>query len=348
LISLRAIHPWLHPLAAIALLTGACSGETVAQPPPAPVNWQSFARSATDAGSSSSSAKENVIAQQYDDALGSPAFALLARLLDEDAHFSFPGARLDDVHGRDAVVQAHSALFGAFDTRRFVASRVLRTASEQTIEWTMSGVQSSDWMGATATHKPVVVQGVTLLWTKDDGTVTDVHVYFDVAAVKAQVGAGPRELEGLAPPAIPSGPAQVVEAGPQVPESTATVRTALAALENNSESAYVDIMADEVEVHTLDRADPARGREVQRAYFKAMHKTIAQLDTTIDNAFSIGAYAVVEYSITGEQIAPIGWVPLQRNRVVKLHVVDVAEVQNAKMVRVWRYDNPSEMATPGP
>jgi limonene-1,2-epoxide hydrolase len=173
-------------------------------------------------------------------------------------------------------------------------------------------------------------------------------VYFDVAAVKAQMGAGPRELEGLAPPAIPSGPAQVVEAGPQAPESAATVRIALAALENNSESAYVDTMADEVEVHTLDRADPARGREEQRTYFKAMHKAIAQLDTTIDNAFSIGNYAVVEYSITGEQLAPIGWVPLQRDRVVKLHVVDVAEVQNAKIARVWRYDNPSEMATPGP
>jgi hypothetical protein len=346
--SLRAIRPELSSVAASLLLAAACSGETVAKPPPAPVNWQSFARSFTDAGASSPSAKESAIAQQYGDALGSPGFALLGHLLNEDAHFSFPAASLDDVTGRDAVVQAHAALFGAFDPRRFVASRVLRTASEQTVEWTLSGVQSRDWMGATATHKPVVFQGVTLLWTKDDGTVTDVHVYFDVAAVKAQVGAGPRELEGLAPPAIPSGPAQVVEAGPQVPESAATVRTALAALENNSESAYVDTMADEVEVHTLDRADPARGREEQRAYFKAIHKAIAQLDTTIDIALSVGAYAVVEYSITGEQLAPIGWVPLQRDRVVKLHVVDVAEVQNAKVARVWRYDNPSEMATPGP
>jgi hypothetical protein len=78
-----------------------------------------------------------------------------------------------------------------------------------------------------------------------------------------------------------------------------------------------------------------------------MHKSI-QLDTTIDSGFSAGAYAIVEYSITGEQIAPIGWVPLQRDRVVKLHVVEIDEVQNAKIARVWRYDNPSEMATPGP
>jgi hypothetical protein len=331
------------------LAAGGCSGEAIAKPPPAPVNWQSFARSPVDAGDASTpGAKLSALAQQYSDALGSSGFALLGPLLNEDAHFSFPAPGLDDVHGPNAVVQAHAALFGAFDQRRFVPSRVLRTASEQTVEWTMSGVQARDWMGAAAAHKPVVIQGVTLLWTKDDGTVTDIHVYLDVAVVKAQVGEGPRELEGLAPPAMPSGPPQLVEGGALVADNAATVRTALNALENITESAYVDTMADDVEVHTLDRAEPARGREEQRAYFKAMHKAIAQLDTTIDNSFSVGSYAVVEYSITGEQLAPIGWVPLQRNRVVKLHVVDVAEVQNAKIARVWRYDNPSEMATPGP
>ena len=56
----------------------------------------------------------------------------------------------------------------------------------------------------------------------------------------------------------------------------------------------------------------------------------------------------MEYSITGEQLAPIGWVPLQRDRVVRLHAVDVNEVRNAKIARVWRYDNPAEMTTPGP
>jgi hypothetical protein len=330
------------------LVAGGCSGETVAKPPPAPVNWQSFTHSATDAGVTTPGAKLSALAQQYCDALGSSGFALLGPLLNEDAHFSFPGPGLDDVHGPNAVVQAHATLFGSFDQRRFVPSRVLRTPSEQTVEWTMSGVQARDWMGAAAAHKPVVIQGATLLWTKDDGTVTDIHVYLDVAVVKAQVGEGPRELQGLPPPAMPSGPPQVVEGGALATDNAATVRTALNALENITESAYVDTMADDVEVHTLDRAEPARGREEQRAYFKAMHKALAQLDTTIDNSFSVGAYAIVEYSITGEQLAPIGWVPLQRDRVVKLNVVDVAEVQNAKIARVWRYDNPSEMATPGP
>lgn len=340
--------PRLFPLVVLAISAGGCSGETVAKPPPAPVDWQSFARSPADAGANAPTAQESTVAQQYGDALASPGFALLGHLLQEDAHFTFPGPGLDDVHGRDAVVQAHAALFGAFDQRRVAGRRLVRTPSQQAFEWTMSGVQARDWMGVAATQKPVVIEGVALLWTKDDGTLADLHVYFDVAAVKAQLGAGPRELQGLPAPPMPAGRVEEIDRAPEQADNAATVRTALNALENTSDGAYVATMADDVEVHALDRADPARGKEEQRAYFKAMHKAIAQLDTTIDNSFSAGAYAVVEYSITGEQLAPIGWVPLQRDRVVKLHVVDVTAVQNAKIARVWRYDNPSEMATPGP
>jgi ketosteroid isomerase-like protein len=335
-------------LAGIAIAAVACSGETVAQPPAAPVNWQSFSRPATDAGANSPTAKESTIAQQYLDALASPGQALLGHLLDGDAHFAFPGPGLDDVHGKDAVVQAHAALFGAFDRRRFVASRLLRTASEQSIEWTMSGVQARDWMGVATTEKPVSIRGATLLWTRDDGMLRDVHVYFDVAAVKALLGAGPKELGGLAAPSMPSGSVQTIDASGQEPDNAVSVRAALDAFDSNNENAFVDAMAEDVEVHTLERDEPRRGREEQRAYFRSMIKAIAQLDTTTDSTLSVGPYAIVEYSITGEQIGPIGWIPLQSNRVVKLHVFEIDEIANARITRASRYENPSEMATPGP
>lgn len=330
-------------------LLGACSGETVAQPPPPPVNWQSFSRALADAGPNAPTAKESAVAQEYDGALASPHFALLGHLLDEDAHFSFPAAGLDDVQGRDAVVRAHEALFGAFNPRRFVTARLSRTSGEQTVEWTMSGVQARDWMGVAATQKPVVIRGVSLLWTKDDGTLSDVHVYFDVAAVKALLGAGPRELATLAAPPMTAAPAHVIDSTPQDPENVAPVRTALDALENGNESAFLDAMSDDIELHTLERAEPLRGKEEQRAYFKATRRAIAELDTTVENAWSVGPFAVVEYSITGEQIGPVGWVPMPREaHVVKLRVVEVDEIHNGKIAGIWRYENPNEMTAPGP
>ena len=76
-----------------------------------------------------------------------------------------------------------------------------------------------------------------------------------------------------------------------------------------------------------------------------MHKAIGQLDTTLDNAWGVTQYAVVEYFISGEQVGALGWVPPQRDRVIRLQVVDVMEIRDGKVAHVWRYDNPSQILT---
>jgi len=70
-------------------------------------------------------------------------------------------------------------------------------------------------------------------------------------------------------------------------------------------------------------------------------KAIGQLDTTVNNSWGVGQFAVVEYSITGEQLGPIAWIPAQRDRVVNLEIVDICEMTGGKIARVWRYDNPT-------
>ena len=65
----------------------------------------------------------------------------------------------------------------------------VRAASKRS-SGSLTGIQTRDWMGVKASQKLVTISGVTLLWTKDDGAITDLHLYFDVAAVKAQLGPG--------------------------------------------------------------------------------------------------------------------------------------------------------------
>jgi ketosteroid isomerase-like protein len=328
-------------LAVMAL--AACTSETVAPPPAPPVNWHSFDAKPVDAGANAPTDKERALAEAYAAALGSPSFAQLAPLVDDEAHFSFPG--LDDAHGRDPVVHAHDVLLGAFDQRKFVATRVWRTASEQTIAWTMTGVQARDWMRVPASQKPVVIDGLSLVWTKDDGSIADVHVYFDTAAVKAQLGAGPKGLVAFTPAVPPAAPPQFIDQNGKDQDNVGVVRTELDALENN-EGAYVNALTDDVEVRTLERPDAVRGKDEAKAYFKAMHKAIAQLDTTVVNDWGISTFAVVEYTVAGEQVAPLGWIPIQKDAVIRLHVVDVAELRDGRVARVWRYDCPSEILTP--
>ena len=359
------------------LLAEACSSERVGPPPAAPVNWQSLqVLPVVDSGAAVTTSKERALADKYASALSSPGLADLGPLFDEEVHFASPG--MGDANGRGPAVGAHGTLFGAFDDRKVILSRVWRTPNEQTIEWVMTGTHARDYMGVPATHKQIAFKGLTLLWTKDDGSVTDMHVYVDVAVVRAQLGVGPKDLLALPPAVLPGDPTQVFEQGyadsedieadgrsrgltdvPSAPpergrndERTSpsrsfnvpVVQSALDALENNNEAAYVGAMTDDVELHTLEQSHPSLGKRDARLYYRAIHKAIGQLDTTTENAWDVARFAVVEYSIAGVQMAPIGWVPARPDKVIWLQVVDIAEIRDGKIARVWRYDNPSQMA----
>jgi ketosteroid isomerase-like protein len=343
-------HLHLSRSATLAVTLGllaACSSETVAQPPAAPVDWRSFeVRQAPDSGAEILSEKERALAAAYATALGSPGFTQLTPLLDEEAHFASPG--MDEVHARTPVIRAHERLLGAFDDRKVAISRVWRTPSEQTVEWTMSGTQARDWYGVVASHKTVVFNALSLLWTKDDGSITDIHTYIDVALVKAQLGSGPKELLALPVPAMSTGSVLVLEAkgDPAEKAGVSVVRASLDALETNDEAKYVAAMSDDVNVYTLERLQPAQGKNEAKAYYKAMHKAIGQLDTTVDNAWGVGPFAIVEYSVAGEQLGPFGWIPAQRDKVIRFMVVDVVEIKDGKLAVVWRYDNPSQIVVP--
>ncbi len=340
-------------LAALMLAaTSGCSADTsVEAPPAAPVDWHAFDLPRHgDVVAPGPTAKEKAAGDSYMASLGAAGMPGLGATLDADSHFTFPG--LADARGKDGVLKGHDALFGAFDGRTFAASRVWRTDASIAIEWTMSGTQARDWMGVPASQanaKRVTVKGVTLLWTKDEGSITDVHVVFDVAVVKAQLGVGPKELLALQPPAMPTGAPQVTEQAHSTEETAnvAAVHTWLDSLEHNDDVAYLAAMTDDVTVDEPERATTSRGKDDRKAYFKAMHKAIGELDTRVDNAWGVGHFAVVEYSVNGEQVGPLAWIPAKNDRVVRLHVVDIVELVGGKVAHVTRYESPGEVLVTG-
>lgn len=329
--------------ALLAVLGAGCSKEVVPQPPPAPIDWASLnARPAPSAAAPTPLERERASGNAYLKALASPGLSELGAALDDDAHCRYAGAR--DLRGREHVVELHDALFGAFDPRSFAVRRFWLTPASSAIEWTMTGVQARDWLGIPASRKSVTIHGITLLWTKYDGLITEVHVYFDEALVKAELGVGPKELLALPPPPAPSGAREDVEQAGTNEESANVmrVRDALDALEDK-EVAYVEAMTDDVEVLTPSRARPGRGKEEARAYWKAMHKAVGRLDTAIHNIWGFEQFVVVEYAITGWMTGPYGWVPARKDSAFELAVVDVVELRDGRIARVWRYDNPSEL-----
>jgi len=332
----------IRSFALAALVAGCASAETVARPPAPPVDWTPVARPEVVAGPPRATARERGAADAYAAALSGPSFDKLGALLDEDAHFSFAGMR--DAHGREKVVAAHEALFSAFDERRVSPGRVWLTDASQIVEWTMTGVQARDWMGVTAARRPVVIKGLTLLWTRDDGSVKDVHVIFDEEVVRVQLGAGHKELAGLVPPTVASGRQEFEQARtPEEASNVAAARAALDALEEGKEAAYAAAFTDDVEVNTPERAQPWRGVGDMHAYFKTLRGQLAELDTAVDNAFGVGPYVVLEYDVVGTQRGPIGWIPMQHEKLLKFSVADVIEMRAGKIARVWRYEDPAQV-----
>jgi ketosteroid isomerase-like protein len=326
-------------LAMVLSLCAGCAAESVERPAPPPADWASLeARSLpppVDAGSPTQ--REREVAQAYLEALSSSGFAKLLPLLSEEVHFTAGDGR--DALGPEAVVKAHDARLGRLEERRFTPTRVLQAESSLVLEWTLTAVYG-------ASHRSVGLRGVALLWTKDSGAITDVHLLFDEAVLRAQLGEGPKGLAALALPAAPTGPPERFERAGSAQEDrgAATVRRSLDALENNDEPGYLATMTDDVEWVTPEATLPLHGAAVPRGYFRTMRKAVGNLDTQIDHAWSAGPYVAVEYRITGEQRGPIGWVPAQKNRLVELRVIDVCELRDAKIVRLWRYEDPASIA----
>lgn len=329
-----------------AVLASACAAETVELPPAAPVHWQASPNAPTSSPTTPTE-RERALADAYTKALASPGLAALGPMLDDEVLFAF-GAR--NIRGLDHVLKAHQDVFGAFDERRFFVSRVWLTDSRQTlnsqaIEWTMTGVQAREWMKVPPTGKRVAVKGLTLLWTSDEGVITEVHTYFDEDVIRAQLGVGPTALRDLPPPAAPAG-APVVkerEGKPEELSNVATIRQMIQALEDNQEAAFVGKVADDLTVVTLDEQEPMHGREAAGAFFRSIHHSVRQVDTVVLNAWGVGPLAIVEYAITGLQIAPFGRVPVASGGGLHpLHTqyVDVVEFRDGKVARIWRYSDP--------
>jgi ketosteroid isomerase-like protein len=319
----------------------ACGSETVESPPAVPADWHSLNAHAA-ATAMVPTANERAIAETYVAALSSPSLAKVGPMFEEMGHIAF-GRK--DARGRDRVQQVHERLFGSFDDRKSFVTRVWRTNDMQMVEWILSGTQSREWLGVPPTQRPVVIRGMTVLSTQDDGTLTDAHIYFNVAVVKAELGIGPKELQDYvatlpAPVALQAKPVAVDQAGsPTEKQNVIVIRASLDALEQNKEADYLDAFADAVQIETPGHAKTQKKEDV-RSYYRMMRRAIGQLDTTILSIRGIVDFVIVEYTISGEQYAPVGYVPVPPDHEARLDIVDVVEMHDGKIAHVWRYDGP--------
>jgi ketosteroid isomerase-like protein len=312
----------------LSLLVPACAKEVVVRPAPPPVDWRSLEPRPTAPVSIQVAAdRGRAAAGTYLKALASPDFAELGAALDEWVHFRCAGSQ--DVRGREEVVRAHDAVFGAFSDRKFVTNRILRAGGSRMFEWTMTGARGAD-------HEPVAVKGLTLLWITESGLISDVHLYFNEPVGQPAADEDANLQDGPPGPAL-AAPLQELEQQrtPEEDSNVAVLRAQLRALTDDNQAAYLATLESDVEVTHLEN-EPSRGFAPASAWFRAMHDSIAYLSASVENAWGIGPIVVVEYHLVGERRVRIGRVPEQQ-QLITIAVVDIVEMRQGKIARVWRY-----------
>ena len=324
-------------LVALAMLA-ACAPETVPRPAKPPADYASLKpKAVTQDDPLAATELERQIAAKYIKALSAADFAGLEQLFDEDAHFVFVGDKLDS-HGRREIMAAHTKLLGSLSPRQFAARRVLITDRTQAIAWTLTGNDK-------ATQKAVGITGMSLVWTKDDGTISDLHMFFDEAVLHAQLGGEPKVLQSVPLAQAPSGPPEIVDQT-HAPDEAKHAQIASDWLDDfeKGEPKYLAAMTDDVEFETLEAAKPMHGQADARVHYDRMHHAIGNIDTQlIPPALAAGDFVEVEYRIVGEMRDKVAFIPRLNIPLITLYVVDVLQFKGDKIAHVWRYDDPLQI-----
>jgi steroid delta-isomerase-like uncharacterized protein len=345
------------PILILASLS-ACGSAEVEQPTAPPVDPRVYKPLAAVVATPKKSAleRDREAAEAFGRTLFQGDTKALSELLDPDVDFSFPGRT--DATDRPGTLKALDELFGAFSNRKLANSRIWQIGEAAVVEWEMTGAQSGAFMGVPPSQKEVGIRGVTLLWFNLNGLINEVHVYFDCGAVLAQLGAAPNKSIQPGPP-VALAPAPVVTVAGGTPEEKANVALVNAswdALEAKNEAGYLAPIADNIEVTRADRSNMEKGKEERRKFFHWVASGVSSLAQTPLNAWGAGNYVIEEYTITGVHSGNLTSGP-PSGHALRLHYLDIDELQNGKIVRTWTYANSLELyaesgaianATPGP
>jgi steroid delta-isomerase-like uncharacterized protein len=81
----------------------------------------------------------------------------------------------------------HDAFFGAFPDIHYRVDRVIAADDSAMAECVVTGTNSGDFMGMSATNRSISVTAAFAVYTRD-GKVKEWHSYFDQVALQKQLG----------------------------------------------------------------------------------------------------------------------------------------------------------------
>lgn len=334
---------------AAAILSISCGGgnevvETKNPPPPPPT------ASATTAGSDAGAPLKLSLADQEKLALKTAVESLnkhdpnaFASVFAPDAMIKVAGG--NEISGRDAIASNMKEWFETFSQVKLGFSRVWIKDDTVVVEWVINGTHSGELFGVKGTQNQIGHYGLSITTFDKDGAGVKVERrYGDLGTVATQIGASKDKKVRPIPP-LPQSTETIVPTGSaDEAKNLDVVKAAFGALEKKDEKAFTTMLDDNVEIDGFVHIDTVKGKAEGAKFMKTLTTAFPDMKLTVENAWPIGDYAVVEYSLAGTHKGQLGDIK-PTNRSVNFKAVDVVKVKGGKIARGWTYSSGIELMT---
>jgi predicted ester cyclase len=272
-----------------------------------------------------------------------------------DAKMTMAG--MPDMAGVDAITKHMAAMLTASPDMTIEPQLELVNGNTLARVVLIKGTNTGPMMVGTpmeqkATGKKWGLLGLAIDMVDDTGKIKEGHHYMDAAAMMGQLGLMP----GMpVRPAMESGtPAGAPVIGAGTDPSLAVVKAGYDAMAKGDMKAWGDILADDVVITDMGMPEDVKGKEPflkmgMEPFLKMMegfHKGFPDMKMNVSTQWSAGEYVVTEATMTGKNTGAMPDMGIKKatNKEVNVHVAEIAQVQNGKVVRIWWFGNGMEMA----
>jgi len=228
------------------------------------------------------------------------------------------------------------AMFTAFPDAKLTATRIISTSERAAVEWTLTGTNQGELMGAKATGKPFGIRGGSFLVFTKDGRVSRETQYFDIVTIQGQIGKAPRGQKVRPVEPAPSTPLEVVVAtSGEEPKSAALLKKLYERTQMRDHQGMAAVFADDGVISNCYEPTDMKKKDMINQLPSA-DKAFLNSGSVVKQCVSAGDHAACEYEWTATWKGPaFGMSPTGKTGTV--HELDVVQVKDGRLTRVDGY-----------
>jgi steroid delta-isomerase-like uncharacterized protein len=249
-----------------------------------------------------------------------------------------------DATGRDAIAQSFQKIFDGFKDYTCAVNRAWVKDDVVVSEWALTGTHTGDFWGVKGTEKKVGLTGADVAWYTPDGQIKEHHVYADFGTIFSQIGQS--KMKARAIPTLAKQPPQTLTAKgtPEEAKNLDVAKAVTASFESKKDADFLAALTDASEWDDMIQAHTMKGKADAKKFFKELTTAFPDVKMAQNNAWGVGDFAIVEFTMTGTNKGAFFGMPATKKPISE-RALDIIQVKDGKAVKGWTYMNGADLMT---